>query len=180
MTLNDCPRASRFHQRVIRKKPALKTRGCYSMGFIFRIDHAVGRTRCYEILMSWTIYRILLRATGKWPSARSSKGPASNTLGQRLSNLDSFWFSLNHSRRRALTNESNQSRKHTSKAAPHLSFSPERTSLRRALCFFCSVEDETDSCGCFNISHTNIWTTSQTGILDFANVLQVNAFVVYM
>lgn len=96
LTLYDCPWAWRFHQLVRGKKPStLKARGSYSMDFILCIDHAVGRTRCLQILMSLTIYP----AESYWQLdiCEVIKGTTSNTLEQKLSNLDMLSFSLNHS-----------------------------------------------------------------------------------
>lgn len=99
--------------------------------------------RCYGVLMSWTTY-FLLRAFGRCPMERSVMGThwnRSSTIRHVL--VSPFIIPDLHCWMEPII-------KHTSKAAPHLSFRPEQTTLRTALCLFCGVEDETGNYGCFN------------------------------
>lgn len=94
---------------------------------------------CYEILMSRTIY-FLLRASGRCLSERSVSGPAL-TPGNRVSTIGHVLVSpllFQICRNQWLE----PIIKHTSKAAPHLSFRPELTTLRTALYLFRSMSDD--------------------------------------
>lgn len=86
--------------------------------------------------------------------------------GAEALQLDTFWFPR-FSFQTCINQWMEPIIKHTSKAAPHLSFRPEQKTLRTARCLFGGVEDETDD-NCFTISYTHWWDPG-----FFANMLQV-------
>lgn len=154
----NCPRARNwFSQLVAHKKTVENHTHSICEGFSRSCSG-----RCKTVWASYELDDVFpaesLRQGSHW--RRGQRG------GAEALQLDTFWFPR-FSFQTCINQWMEPIIKHTSKAAPHLSFRPEQKTLRTARCLFGGVEDETDD-NCFTISYTHWWDPG-----FFANMLQV-------